>query len=158
MRSGLTFFWACAVPLALSAVSAAQDRVTTDDYARAARFMPSATAPLVLHTVDSPTWLPDGRLWYRSTVEEGAVLIFVDPGSRTARRLFEPSQLSRVLSSRMGGLGGRDAPTQMALSQDGRTFTLTAGEKRWTCDVPLSDCTPASSERGRGNPPEVLSP
>ena len=47
MRSGLTFFWACAVSLALSAVSAAQDRVTTDDYARAARFMPSATAPLV---------------------------------------------------------------------------------------------------------------
>ena len=157
MRSIFTSCCACLVWTVLSASAAAQERVTADDYAHAQRFLSSATTPLVLHAADTPTWMPDGRLWYRTITEDGAVLMLVDPGSRSARRVFEPSQLLRILSSRMGGLVNSGS-TQLALSSDGRTFTLTVGEKRWTCDVPLTDCTASQPDRARGNPPEVLSP
>src|SRR6185436_16672180 len=147
----------CAVWVALGASLTAQDRVTADDYARAQQFMSSATSPLVLHAADAPTWLPDGRLWYRTTTEDGAVLMLVDPASRSTRRLFEPNQLLRILSSRTGGLIGSDALTQLTLASDGHTFTLTASDKRWTCDVPLSDCSQVNTDRAR-SVPEVLSP
>ncbi|HET7618313.1 MAG TPA: DPP IV N-terminal domain-containing protein [Vicinamibacterales bacterium] len=62
-------------------------RVLTDaDYARAERFMGYNTNPLVLHAGVRPTWLPDGRFWYRTTTENGTEHILVDPmkGTRTA--------------------------------------------------------------------------
>jgi dipeptidyl aminopeptidase/acylaminoacyl peptidase len=61
----------------------AQGRVTADDYARAERFMPTRTAPLVLRSGIRPTWLADDRFWYRVTTEKGEEYVLVDPGART---------------------------------------------------------------------------
>jgi dipeptidyl-peptidase 4 len=71
---------------ALPAAAAAQRRsLTTDDYARAERFLGGQLASLVSGTALAPTWLPDDRLWYRLRRADGAfAVILSDPrkGSR----------------------------------------------------------------------------
>ena len=76
-----------AVLFALSAVgiaSAQQGRVYTDaDYARAEQFMPYNANPLVLHAVENPAWLSDGRMVYRDTGVTGNTFMLVDPTKGT---------------------------------------------------------------------------
>src|SRR5919201_790421 len=55
--------------------------LTAADYARAERFMNYNTTPLVLHSGVRPTWLPDGRFWYRTTTENGTAFFVVDPAT-----------------------------------------------------------------------------
>src|SRR5262245_16347686 len=52
---------------------------TPADAARAERFMSYNTTPLVLHSGVRPTWLPDGRFWYRTTTETGDDAVLIDP-------------------------------------------------------------------------------
>ena len=46
-------------------------------------FLGQTTAPLVTGTGVQPTWLDDGRLWYRTTTATGAGFYIVDPTRRT---------------------------------------------------------------------------
>lgn len=66
-----------------SAEQRAARAVTSADYAQAEKFMAYNTAPLVLHAGVRPTWLPDGRFWYRVTTEKGSEAILVDPATLT---------------------------------------------------------------------------
>ncbi len=66
--------------LQITVAGYAQSRsVTAADYARAEKFMPYNTTPLVLHVPGRPTWLPDDRFWYRVTTENGNELVVIDP-------------------------------------------------------------------------------
>ena len=38
--------------------------------------------PLVYHSVDRPTWMADGRFWYRDTGPDGVTFVLVDPAKR----------------------------------------------------------------------------
>ena len=59
-------------------------RLTAEDYARAERFLAPTMAPLVRNSTGAPNWLPDGRLWYRTTRPSGAVeFVLIDPVKRT---------------------------------------------------------------------------
>lgn len=57
--------------------------VTPVDYARAERRLAATTTPLVLHSGVRPTWLPDGRFWYRTIGERGPETWLVDPATAT---------------------------------------------------------------------------
>src|SRR5215831_12885116 len=61
------------------AIPAAAQRFTSADYARAEKFMGYNTNPLVYHGAATPTWLQDGRFWYRTTTADGTEFILVDP-------------------------------------------------------------------------------
>src|SRR3954471_3334598 len=68
MRAFLTISFLLAVPLA-----AQQPRqLTADDYARAERALAPNVAPLISGFGVRPTWLGDGRFWYRATVPNGS--------------------------------------------------------------------------------------
>ena len=56
---------------------AQQRALTADDYARAEKFMNYNTNPLVLRAGVRPTWLADGRFWYRVTTENGGEFVLV---------------------------------------------------------------------------------
>src|SRR5687768_12674210 len=58
-------------------------RLTGEDYARAERFLAPNVAPLVSGTASPPTWLPDGRFWYRRTTPAGSEIVMVDPANAT---------------------------------------------------------------------------
>jgi dipeptidyl aminopeptidase/acylaminoacyl peptidase len=78
------------VALCLVIISSAQSQtpptVAAADYARAEKFLPHKTAPLIMRSVGSPTWLPDDTLWYRTTTAAGSEFVHVDPaqGTRTS--------------------------------------------------------------------------
>jgi len=86
-------FWLA--PACLLAAAAAPGQtppaVTAQDYARAERFMPYNTAPLVLHTVEHPTWLPGGKLSYRTTTAAGGETVTVDPATGARESTPDPS-------------------------------------------------------------------
>lgn len=53
--------------------------LTAEDYARAEKFMPYHTAPLVLHAVEHAAWLPSGKLSYCTNTTSGPELVVLDP-------------------------------------------------------------------------------
>ena len=68
--------------LAASGLSASSQtrELSADDYARAEKALGFATLPLVSGTVVQPTWLADGRFWYRVRQADGSSpVIVVDP-------------------------------------------------------------------------------
>src|ERR1019366_2373558 len=62
---------------------AQQRALTSDDYARAEKFMGYNTSPLVLHSGVRPNWLPDDRFTYRVSTAEGSEFLIVDPAKAT---------------------------------------------------------------------------
>jgi dipeptidyl-peptidase-4 len=75
----------------LATTSTAQERtapraLTAADYARAEKFMPYNTTPLVLHSGVRPSWVAgdaSDRFWYRTTTESGPEAVLVDPVKAT---------------------------------------------------------------------------
>src|SRR5512134_2019786 len=69
--------------LAVTAAAQQTRQLTAADYARAERFLGANAAPLVSGNIGAPNWLPDGRVWYRTTRAAGAEFVIVDPVRRT---------------------------------------------------------------------------
>ena len=68
--------------LAAAAVGAQTRVLTIDDYARAEKALGFATIPLVSNIGVQPTWLPDGRFWYRVRRDNGtSPVVVVNPAT-----------------------------------------------------------------------------
>jgi dipeptidyl-peptidase-4 len=65
------------------AAAAQQPRaLAAQDYARAVRFLAAYTNPLVLGGQVRPTWLDDGRFWYRNITADSSEIVMFDPIKR----------------------------------------------------------------------------
>src|SRR5262245_11137590 len=67
---------------ARQAAPAAPRTYTSADYSRAEKFLTAATTPLVSRLTVQPTWLADGRFWYRNTDGTATETVVVDPVAR----------------------------------------------------------------------------
>ena len=67
------------VIVTFSTVHAQQVTVTADDYARAEKMLSFNTMPLVDRAFVAPTFLPDGRFWYKVLTSTGVEYVLVDP-------------------------------------------------------------------------------
>jgi dipeptidyl-peptidase-4 len=135
---------------------AQQPRQLTDaDYARAEKFLGANTFSLVSGVGVSPTWLPDGRFWYRTTVPNGSAFFIVDPVRRTRQPVFDQGRLATALSAVTGGrVDANRLPFQsFELSKDGRTLTLRIRNREWNCDLQRYSCAPGDSPTAVGAPP-----
>ncbi len=153
-----------------SAVGAEKDSevhhsLTAADYAQAEKFMPYKVTPLVLRSGVRPTWLPDGRFWYRNTVEnEGSEFIMVDPKRGIRAPAFDHAKLAAVLSAATGKTyDATHLPfSTFDLSTDGKTISFAAEKRRWSSDLEGKTCKPIEGGEGRGageaGHPEVMSP
>src|SRR6478672_6696667 len=74
-------------------------QLTTEDYARAERFMNYNVNPLVYHSVERPVWLADGRVWYRDRGPEGTIYTIVDPAKGTKGPAFDHAKLANALTA-----------------------------------------------------------
>jgi len=112
---------------------------TAQDYAQAEKFMPYNTNPLVLHAVEDPTWLPDGRVTYRDTGTLGTSFILIDPVKRTKGRAFDQVKLAAALtpfSRNQTAVDPNHLPVQaFALSDNDKTVTVIAYARRFSCDM-----------------------
>ncbi len=108
--------------------------VTAADYAHAEQFMPYHTTPLVLHALAKPTFLPDGRFWYRTRTDKGVDTVLVDPaaGSRGACDLSACREAARA-----GDQIGQPPPPPRpdVPSPDGKRTAFIRDWNLWVRDV-----------------------
>ena len=144
--------------LLLAGPSIGQTRVTSDDYARAEKFLDYSVNPLVLHSGVKPVWLPDDRFWYRVTTENGTEFVLVDPARGGRGPAFDQVRMAASLSAAAGATyqAYRLPFTTFTFENDGRMVAFSIGDKRWTCDVRGDKC--ALDTRAAAPPDSVLSP
>ncbi len=122
---------ACLALLLLPALLGAQApvRLTAADYARAERMLAPSLNPLVHGTAGNPTWLPDGRFWYRATTASGAVVKLVDPVRGTSAECDPATGPCATTPQR------RDLPPNSSLSPDGSRAAFIRDYNLWVRDL-----------------------
>ena len=133
-------------------------QLTAEDYARAEKFLGNNTTPLVSGLSFRPTWLDDGRFWYRASAANGFSFIVVDPAKRTHDPLFDQTRLAAALAAASGGRveANRLAAfgTTFDLAKDSRSITVGLQRARWKCDLQTYTCVSADSSGADGRAPQ----
>lgn len=130
-----------AVAAAWMPLAAQRPALTADDYARAERFLSANTNPLVLRSGVRPTWLDDGRFWYRTTTENGSEAFLVDPVKGTKVPCDLPA--CRASAGQQGGRGrgrggapgARGGQRNEIPSPDGTRAVFVRDHNLWVRDV-----------------------
>ncbi|MEO6909967.1 MAG: DPP IV N-terminal domain-containing protein [Edaphobacter sp.] len=124
--------------LAVGAVAQGK-QLTTEDYARAKKFMNYNVDPLVYHTVESANFLADGRFWYRDRGADGVTFELVDPAKGTKTAAFDQKKLAAALSAATGGQAAFDARhlaiTDLALENENRTAVVNVNGETLRCEL-----------------------
>jgi dipeptidyl aminopeptidase/acylaminoacyl peptidase len=114
--------------------------VSTEEYARAERFLAARTAPLVSGVASAVTWLPDGRLSYRVRAPGAASagLVLVDP--RTGAKvscLAEPARCEGASAAPAAPQGAlrRAGSAPETRSPDGAKAAFIRGYNVWVRDL-----------------------
>jgi dipeptidyl-peptidase-4 len=132
-----------ATSVAMAQPSEVTRALTTADYARAERFMPYNTTPLVLHGGVKATWLPDDRFWYRTATENGNEFVLIDPvaGARSRCGLAECNDRTADAAARRGHGQRRDVP-----SPDGKRTAFIRDWNLWVRDIATGAETPLTGD------------
>jgi dipeptidyl aminopeptidase/acylaminoacyl peptidase len=120
--------------------------LTAADYARAEKLLSYNVSPLVFKTGVRPTWLPDGRFWYRNALENGGgEFVLVDPKRGTRTRPFDQIGVAAALSTAAEkSFDAAHLPfTVFNFSPDGKAILFTFQGKRWTCGLKGEACRTA---------------
>ena len=131
----------------------APQALTVADYARAEKFMPYNTTPLVYGIV-RPTWLADGRFWYQLTTAEGSEFVAVDPSHGSRAPIFDAVKLAAALSSAANKhYDAHHLPFRtFELSTGGRLLTFTVEKTKWVCDLQMYDCKGTAESEATAEP------
>lgn len=120
--------------LILSAGALAQAVLTAADYARAEKMLNYNTGALIDRNGVRPTWMPDGRFWYRVLTPTGSEFVMIDPanGSRkTGATMAEIGVTPQGGNGGMGRFGGGIAIT----SPDGKREAYIKDFNLWVKDL-----------------------
>jgi dipeptidyl aminopeptidase/acylaminoacyl peptidase len=119
-------FWATAAGAVVAAQADTPQSVTTDDYARAERFLSYNTTPLVLHSPGPATWLPDGTAWYPIQTAQGITPVLVDPARRTREEGTPRAKQAAALTAATAPKDPSTAP-----SPDGKLLAFIRDDNLW---------------------------
>lgn len=124
----------------LSLSATAQGRqLTTEDYARAEKFMDYNVNPLVLHTVEHVKFMANGHFWYRDRGADGAEFEVVDPARGTKVAAFDREKLAPAISDAMQGKMKLDARhlaiTDLALEDGGSAAVVNVDGETIRCEL-----------------------
>ena len=154
--SSLKFVCAAACCLVFSTALAQQKTLTAADYAHAEKFLGYNTNPLVLHNIQ-PTWLPDGRFWFRDVSAEGSEFEVFDPAKQTREPAFDHAKVAAALSKASGKSydKGQLPFGRFDFAEGEKAILFAIAGKQWKCDVKGDACTQLGAESNRE---EVVSP
>ena len=160
-RGGSRVAGALALGVLCAGTGFARGRVlTTQDYARAARFMPYATAPLVDHDVERVHWLGDRRFWFLDHDSWGDhYRVMTAPGGLITAA-FNQDKLAAALGKAVGKpvSASKLAVTGIRIEGGGR-FEITRKGKHYRCDLSGAPrCIGRASLIKSGKEPGILSP
>ena len=116
---------------------------TIEDYARAERFLGQTMNPLVSGAAGRPTWLKDGRFWYRATTTAGSAFYVVNPARRTRTPAFDQARLAAGLGAASNStVEGDRLPFQsFDFAGDGKSLTVAMRNATYSCDLASYACT-----------------
>jgi dipeptidyl-peptidase-4 len=124
----------------LTAIGMAQGKqLTNEDYAKAEKFMSYNVNPLVYHGVARPTWMDDGRFWYRDSGPDGVTFVVVDPAKGTKEPAFDQAKLAAALTASTNGKMKADAHhlviSEISFSNGDKTVEVGNGSRKFRCDL-----------------------
>jgi dipeptidyl-peptidase 4 len=140
VRKGLSAVAGVLLGCCVTASGLAQGRqLTTEDYARAEKFMSYNVNSLVYHGVARPTWMEDGRFWYRDNGPDGVMFVVVDPAKGTKAPAFDQAKLAAALTASTAGKMKADAHhlviSEIAFSDGDKTVVVGNGGRKFRCDL-----------------------
>jgi dipeptidyl-peptidase-4 len=163
--------------LTVAGVAQQPKQYTMADYAQAEKFMQYNVNPLVYHGVDKPTWLADGRFWFRDAGPDGMTYMLVDPNKKNKAAAFDQAKLAAAMTAALPGKTFKPEalPILDFSLQDGdKTVLLNTVGAKLRCDLSgAGACTEiqdgqaarrlgkqpvARPAGGRGRPVSVASP
>ncbi|HEU4698655.1 MAG TPA: DPP IV N-terminal domain-containing protein [Gemmatimonadales bacterium] len=160
MLRGLTCATLAAAALGVPQARAQQPALTSEDYARAERYMSWNTAPLVLGADVRPAWLADGRFWYATRTARGLEYFVVDPATGKRTGAFDQAAIAAALSKAADttitpfALPGAQIDSEAAL----RSASFLLGKQRFRCDMAAKTCAAENAPTRGRIPLESLSP
>src|ERR1700716_1361411 len=114
-------------------------QLTTEDYARAEKFMGYNVNSLVYHGVARPIWMEDGRFWYRDNGPDGVTFMVVDPAKGKKTPAFDQTKLAAALTASTGGRMRADAHhlviSGITFSDGDKTVVVGNGSRKFRCDL-----------------------
>ncbi|NYF50176.1 S9 family peptidase [Tunturiibacter gelidoferens] len=114
-------------------------QLTTEDYARAEKFMGYNVSSLVYHGVARPMWMGDGRFWYRDNGPDGITFMVVDPVKGTKVPGFDQAKLAAALTKATDGKMKADAQhlviSEIEFSDGDKTVVVGNGSRKFRCDL-----------------------
>src|SRR5271168_5338309 len=140
VRKGLFAAVGIVAGCCITSVGMAQGKqLTTEDYARAEKFMAYNVNPLVYHGVARPTWMEDGRFWYRDNGPDGVTFVVVDPVKGTKAPAFDQVKLAAALTAATAGRMKADAQhltiSEISFSDGDKTVVVGSGSRKFRCDL-----------------------
>jgi dipeptidyl-peptidase-4 len=114
--------------------AAAQTVLTAADYARAEKMLSYNTNALIDRNGVRPTWLPDGRFWYRVMTPIGSEFVVVDPANGSRKNGGTLAEIG-VTTSPTGGGPGRFGGGNAITSPDGKREAYIKDFNLWVKDL-----------------------
>lgn len=108
--------------------------LTKDDYARAERMLSFGTAPYVDRGGVRPTFLPDGRFWYRVLTATGSEYVLINPADGSRRSAANLADLGVTAPTGPVG-GGRFGGGNAVVSPDGKKQVYIKEWNLWVKDI-----------------------
>ncbi|MDE2279303.1 MAG: DPP IV N-terminal domain-containing protein [Xanthomonadaceae bacterium] len=135
--------------------------LTAQDYARAERFMPYNTMPLVDHDVQRVKWLDGSHFWYVDHDVSGDHLMEMDATTGKAAPPFDQAKLAAALAKASGKpVPANKVPVRgfdFSVQKDGR-YDIDLRGKHYICDLAgAGNCT-AKVMPKTGSEPGIVSP
>ncbi len=143
--------------LCIGGHAAAASKLTTQDYARAERFMAYNTSPLVDHAVSRVTWLDDGGFWYRDHDASGDHFLRMKVADGKLAPAFDQATLAAALGTARGkAVDPAKFPHDFSYSvkPDGR-LDVQLGDEHYLCELHDTD---VCAKQDVDKEPGVLSP
>ena len=136
--------------------------LTPQDYARAERFMPYETAPLVDREVQRVHWLDDRRFWYVDHDSAGDHYQVMTAATGKAAPAFDQQKLARALAAVIGKPVDATKLSISGIRIEGTSrYEITRDGKRYLCDLTSAagHCSDKAARAGRtGQEPGIASP
>lgn len=108
--------------------------LTADDYARAEKMLSYNTSPLIDRAGARPTFLPDGRFWYRVLTPTGSEYVLINPADGSRKTGTSASQLGVESPAAAGGFGRRGGGNEV-VSPDAKRAAYIKDYNLWVRDL-----------------------
>ena len=134
--------------------------LTGQDYARAERFMPYSTQPLVDHAVQHVQWLDSRRFWYIDHDASGDHYLVMTAATGRAAPIFDQQKLAAALGKAIGKPVQASKLSVSAIRIGGADqYEFTRDGERYLCDLTgAGHCVDKASLLKTGKEPGITSP